>query len=252
MKYSLDKRVVFNEENHSYFLKDKKLVSVTTFIGKFKNEFDSNYWSKVIAKRENKTQEQILSQWKEKAKKACEIGTAIHKIFEEYILGNFIVLNNEIKIDFIDLEIDYFLDFNKKSKVAIQFIKDFFITKRLIPVHTEYIVYNDKLAGQIDLICKDQKENYYILDFKTNEKIEVNNYGKYLKDDLSHMPDCSFYHYSLQLSIYKQLTKEDIKGLFLIHIADDKYNFIECVDIFNSYNITLEELLKSTLPNYKR
>jgi len=242
MKYSLDNNVAFDSESHVYKNKHKKLISVTTFLSQFKNEFDSDFHSKRIAEREGRTQEEVLAEWSEKAKKSCEIGTAIHKIFEEYILGKFSVLNNEIKIDFIDLEIDYFLDFNKKSKVAIQFIKDFFITKRLIPLHAEYIVYNDNLAGQIDLICKDQKDNLYILDFKTNDKIEKYSYNKKMKGVFSLLNDASFYHYSLQLSIYKNMFLKEIKKLYLVHIKNNGYEFIECEDIFKVYNINFNEL----------
>jgi len=242
MKYSLDNNVAFDSKSHVYRNKDKKLISVTTFLSQFKNEFDSEYWSNKIAIRDNKTQEQVLKEWSDKAKKSCEIGTAIHKIFEEYILGNFSILNNEIKIDFIDLEIDYFLDFNKKSKVAIKFIKDFFVTKRLIPIHSEFIVYNENLAGQIDLVCKDQKGNIYILDFKTNDKIETYSYGKKMKGVFKELNDSNFYHYSLQLSIYKEMYSDEIKKIFLVHIKNEKYEFIECEDIFNNYKIDFKTL----------
>lgn len=244
MKYSNDKRVSFDENTHSYFLDKKRLESVTTFISRFKNKFDSEYWSEKIALRDNKTKEQVLKEWNEKAKKSCEIGTAIHKIFEEYILGNFCLIHNEINIDFVDLDLEYILDFLPKSKVAIKFIKDFFESKRLIPIYTEYIVYNDFLAGQVDLICKDKYNNYYILDFKTNKKIEVNHYNKYLNDKLKDIPDSTFYHYSLQLSIYKKMINLDIKNMFLIHITDKEYKFIECVDIFKNFNLEFNEIIK--------
>lgn len=243
LKYSKDISVVFDSVNHTYHLKGKKLTSVTQFISQFKNKFDSDYWSKKIALRDEKTQEQVLKEWSDKAKKSCDIGTAIHKIFEDYIDNKFCILGDEIVIDFIDLEIEYLTDFLPKSKVAIQFIKDYFVTKRLIPIHTEYIVYNDYLAGQVDLICKDKNGNYYILDFKTNDKIETKSYGKNLNGKLSDIPDSTYYHYSLQLSIYKQMFKEKVDKLYIIHIRHDKYEFIECVDIFKSYAINFKSLL---------
>ena len=243
MKISKDKSVVFDSVNHTYHLNGKKLISVTQFISQFKNKFDSDYWSKKIALRDDKTQEQVLKEWSDKAKKSCDIGTAIHKIFEDYIDNKFCVLSDEIVIDFIDLEIEYLTDFLPKSKVAIQFIKDYFITNRLIPIHTEYIVYNDYLAGQVDLICQDKNGNYYILDFKTNDKIETKSYGKNLNGKLSDIPDSTYYHYSLQLSIYKQMFKEKVDKLYIIHIRPDKYEFIECVDIFKNYAIDFKSLL---------
>jgi len=242
MKYSNDKSVVFDSESHTYTKKNKKLISVTTFISKFKNEFDSDFFSKKIALRDNKTQEQVLKEWSEKAKKSCEIGTAIHKIFEDYINNNYSVIADELVFDFLELNDSYFLEFKEKSIIAIQFIKDFFITKRLIPVYTEYIVYDENLAGQIDLICKDKNDNYYILDFKTNEKIETYSYNKKMKGIFYFLNDSSYYHYSLQLSIYKNMFYKEVKKLFLVHILKDKYEFIECEDIFTKYNIEYNSL----------
>ena len=103
------------------------------------------------------------------------------------------------------------------------------------------MVYNGFLAGQLDMICKDQENNFYIIDFKTNEKIDTYSYGKKMKGIFSEIDDCSFFHYSLQLSIYKKLLKEyDIKKIFLIHITTEKYEFIECQDLMQ--NIDINEL----------
>jgi len=238
-KISLDKKVVFNNEFHTYHKGDKKLVSVTTLLSKFKNEFDSDYWSKVIAKRENKTQEEILSLWKEKAFKSTEIGTAIHKIFEDYALNNYSIINDKHVFDYKKINEEYFLDFNKKSIIANNFINDFFKTKRIVPVHSEHIVYNDFLAGQVDMICKDAKENFYIIDFKTNEKIDFESYkSKKMLGCFNFIDDSSYWHYCIQLSIYKNLLKNyNIRKLFIIHITGEKYHFIECEDILDKIKL---------------
>lgn len=242
MKYSNDKSVVFNDKDHTYFKKNKKLTSVTTFISKYKNEFDSDFFSKKIALRDSKTQEEVLFEWEQKAKKSREIGTAIHKIFEDYVNNKYCYLNEDLIFDFLELDSEYLIDFKNKSKVAISFIKDFFIENRLIPVYTEFIVYDENLAGQIDLICKDQKDNYYILDFKTNDRIEKYSYNKKMKGEFSFLNDSSYYHYCLQLSIYKKMINLKIKKLYLVHIKLDSYEFIECEDIFELYDIDYKTL----------
>lgn len=236
-KYSNDKRVVFNPEDHSYFLGEKRLTSVTTFLSRFKNEFDSDYYSKRSAKKEGVTQEEILKRWKDKALKSTTIGTAIHKIFEDYVTNNYCKINGELIFDY-DIDSEYLIEFNKKKKVALSFIYDLFQTDRLIPFATETIVYNAKLAGQIDCLCKDEQDNYYIIDFKTNEKIETNNYGKYYKHELNSIEESTMHTYCLQLSIYKNMLKDlDIKKLYLIHITEEKYQFIECDDLIKKHNL---------------
>ena len=247
IKNSKDKKVVFDGKYHTYYKGDKKLISVTTLLSRFKNEFDSQYWSKVIAKREDKTQEEILSLWKEKAFKSTEIGTAIHQIFEDYTLNNYSILNDELVFDYKKIKEDYFLDFNKKSIVAKLFIKDFFTTKRIVPVFSEHIVYNDNIAGQIDMVCKDSKNNYYIIDFKTNEKIDFESYkNTKMLGCLNFIDDSNYWHYCLQLSIYKELIKEcKVRKIFIIHITTENYFFIECEDILEK--ISLNEIINDKL-----
>lgn len=243
MKYSKDKKVAFNQESHSYFLGEKRLTSVTTLISKFKNDFDSDFHSKRIAEKRGVTQDEVLLEWSEKAKRSCDIGTAIHKIFEDYCEGKYSLTNGELSFEYMPLPAEYFLEFDQKRKVSLQFITDFFISGRLNPVYTEHIVYNNILAGQIDMVCVCPKGNYYIIDFKTNSTIDTYSYGKQMKGIMKNYPDANFYHYSLQLSVYKQMIKENIKHMYLIHIMPDKYKLIDCVDIFQEINFN--EFLQS-------
>lgn len=240
MKYSEDRKVSFDSETHSYFLKGKRLTSVTTLLSKFKNQFDSDYWSKIIAKREGATQEEILLKWKRKAFKSTEIGTAIHKIFEDYVDNNFFHIHGELVFEYNKIEDEFLEDFNKKKVHALAFINKFFITNRIVPVHSEYIVYNNELAGQVDMICKDSQGNFYILDFKTNEKIDFEAYkNKRMLGVLDFIQDCSYFHYCLQLSIYKKLLKNiDVRKMFLIHITTENYFFIECEDVLDKLNLS--------------
>lgn len=240
MKYSNDKRVSFDSTTHSYFLGEKRLESVTTILKKFKNEFDSEYWSNVIAKRENVTKDEILARWKEKAFKSTEIGTAIHKIFEDYTDNKYSILNDNFVFEYNTLKPEYLEEFNKKKNSAIRLLKDFFVTKRINTIYSEYICYNEFIAGQIDMIATDNKGNYYILDFKTNEKIDFESYqNKKMLGALNDYDDCSYYHYCAQLSIYKELLKNeyDIRKIFIIHITTEDYFFIECENILENVNL---------------
>jgi hypothetical protein len=237
MKYSNDKRVRFDNDTHSYFLNEKRLVSVTTLLSNFKNKFDSDFYSKKIALKEGKTQDEIIFLWQEKAKKSCDIGTAIHKIFEDYKDKKYSVLNNQLIFDILEINLDYLPEFYLKYKSALLFINDFFETKRLLPIESEFIVYNDFIAGQIDMLCKDLKNNFYILDFKTNSKIDKNSYNKKMKGVFSNLNDSNYYHYCIQLSVYKKLLKEyKINKMYIIHILENNYKIIECEDVFKKIN----------------
>lgn len=229
-KYSNDGVIEFDPKYHTYtnLLTKKRLTSVTTFLKNFENEFDSDFFSKKIAKKRGVTQEQILKEWKDKADNSCKVGTDCHYIVEHFLLTGEILAPK-----------------NKKEETIVRFIEDYLISKRVEPYGTEIIVYNDYLAGQIDFIS--EKQGLFIKDFKTNEKIEKYSYGKYMLNEFNQFPDSNFYKYSLQLSIYEKLSNLDIKGKYIIHILEDEYIFYKCENML--VNIDLDELCKKYLLN---
>lgn len=97
------------------------------------------------------------------------------------------------------------------------------------------------IAGTIDLLTRDKTDPdlYWILDWKTNEKIEFHNrWGTHGLDPISHLEDCSGTHYALQLSIYEWLLRigkyiphraKVRRGIF--HLTDDGPKFYELPDM---------------------
>lgn len=211
MKYSKDGKVKFDESTHTYWLGEKKLTSVTSFVSKFKQPFEADIIAEKYAKKHNLKKEDVLSEWKKKGEESCEMGTFIHNIFENYILGNKINISEKYP----------------KCNIALKIIDELFKSERLTPVETEFIVYNNELAGQIDCIAKNKNEEYFILDWKTNNEIRFNNRWQKMLYDFSDLDDCSFNHYSLQLNTYKKMCKDyDIKKCFIVHLKDDSYQII--------------------------
>ena len=63
----------------------EKFISVTTLLGKYKQPFDREGHSKRVADREGVSQELVLEMWEKEKVRACNRGTDIHKILEDYI-----------------------------------------------------------------------------------------------------------------------------------------------------------------------
>ena len=219
MKYSKDKRVSFEESTHTYTLDgNKKLTSITQYISKFKPFFDKDKISKQYAKKHGLEQSEVLKEWERKADESCIMGTYVHNIFEDFIEGK-----ERTEIDVINYP---------KSKIALNVIEDLFVSQRLIPVETELIVYTDEYAGQIDCIAKNEKDEHFILDWKTNSEIKESNHWQSMKGKFNVYDDCNFNHYSIQLRAYQQMCKEyQIKDCFIVHIKDDDYDIIPARDI---------------------
>jgi ATP-dependent exoDNAse (exonuclease V) beta subunit len=217
MKYSKDGMVSFDKETHTYYKGEKRLTGVTSFIFKYKQPFDSDKIAEKYAKKHKLNKEDVLKQWEEESLRSVTHGIAVHEIIENYCETGLIKLKN----------------ISDKEKVAIKFIDEIFKTKRLIPVEVEKIVYNDVVASQIDCIAKNEKGEYFILDWKTNKSISKFSYNKFMLPPFNNIPDSNFYHYSLQLSIYKQLcTDYNITNCYIIHFDNEDYNIIE-IDFIN-------------------
>lgn len=255
--------VAFREEGHKYFnLKDDSIVytSVTTLIGKYENEFDKEFVSKYKAlerlissdvwKKEkgniwknhyipneylevhnisqdelNKVQQEVLDEWAETNRIACERGTKIHAQLENsfYNAGSNITLKKfgiggkfECKKNYNELDLEY-------------------------GIYPEYLIYYDNpkidlhIAGQIDLIVKSGNE-ITIIDHKSNKKIDLKGFynsstrtTEKLKYPLGTLDDCNFNIYQLQLSTYAWMLQKInpnfiIKDLILNHYDHDGNN----------------------------
>lgn len=247
--------VAFENSSHTYWnVKDNsRYVSVTTLIHKYTQEFDKDFWSaykaleKLIPKESwdiekksllntkkfneelldtydiskndfNRVQQEILDLWDSENRKSCERGTKIHEEIEHSFYNNPKDISMqkfglggkfECKKDYSELDLDY-------------------------GVYPEYLIYREsddgilKIAGQVDLIVKAGNE-ITIIDHKTNKKIDTSSgfdtktrQNVKMKYPLNTLPDCNFYHYTLQLSTYAWMLQKInpnfvIKDLILNH-----------------------------------
>jgi hypothetical protein len=178
------------------------------------------------------TREQIKIQWNKNGQAASGSGTNMHNDIEKYY--------NDIPVENNSVEFSYFE----------QFVKDF---PELKPYRTEWTVYYEelKLSGSIDMIFENPDGTIQIYDWKRSKGIEYEAYGnKCAKTKcISHLPDCNFWHYSLQLNIYRAILEEKygkiITGMFLVCIHPDNYNKsyqrIDVQDLRTEVNNLFEE-----------
>lgn len=213
-KYSKDGRVKFDNNTHTYWLGEKKLKGVTSWIAQYKNKFDSDYWAQKAADKEGVSKEVILQRWKEKSDTSIVNGHAVHTVFEDFISLGAVQTSEQFP----------------KTLIAAKFIREYFQTGRLIPIACEYIIYDEEqgLASMIDCVVKNRIDEYFIIDWKTNETISRDPYGKYMLRPFNLLPDCAYYHYSLQVAKYKQICKDfPIKECFIVHIGKNDYEIIK-------------------------
>ena len=184
-----------DHETHTYrntLFPEKQYTSVTTFIGKFKTKFESELIAERVAKKNNKTKEEVLNEWKEIALQATTYGTEIHNLIEEWIKKKGFVFPT-----------------NPEHKEVIKELKQFnFLSAHEVLPEKILSLEDYNLAGTSDLIL-DYGDYFCIFDYKTNKKIHLmSDYNQWMNPPLDYLTDCSYTHYSLQMSIYAYMYSE--------------------------------------------
>ncbi len=210
-KHPRDDRISFHEETHTYTIDGTKegWTSCTTFIHTFFDHFDADA---VIAKMmkgkkwpESKyfgmTAEEIKAQWAASAEEASTAGTRMHLDIEQYY--NAEPVGNMAADGFTpnpSTEWDYFQAYERKWRIPNGFE----------PYRTEWLVFKEdiKLAGSIDMVYSKPDGTYAIYDWKRAKDMKFENSWQSGKEPVSHLPDTNYWHYSLQLNIYRAVLEE--------------------------------------------
>jgi ATP-dependent exoDNAse (exonuclease V) beta subunit len=108
----------------------------------------------------------------------------------------------------------------------LQFVTNY---PNLKPYRTEWMIYDEecKIAGSIDMVYMNEDGTLSIYDWKRCLSIEkTSGWNKYgIEECVNHLPDTNFWHYSLQLNIYKRILEKNygmtISQLFLVKLHPD-------------------------------
>ncbi len=205
-------KIKFDEASHTYTHVDTgaPFISVTTLLGKYKQPFDRYGHSKRVAKREGVSQELVLEMWEEEKNRACTRGTDIHKILEDYISCG------DVKDNYGWLCKSY----DTAAERSIDSFKN---------VLCENLLYDEEhlVAGMADLIYE-HKNEFTVGDFKTNKKFKFSSpYSERLKDPISHLHNCEFNVYGLQLSfyayLYERMSGKRCRKCVVFYLQDDRF-----------------------------
>lgn len=235
---SINGRVFFIEEGHKYYheddVTDDGLVpfeeskyafrSPTGIIKDFYEEFDSVLQAKkYVKKHELKiTWEQLVYAWEEISEMSSFDGTLLHGYGEALFNKWNMERPNHTKTIFVE---------NLYKK----------LTSKYILAKTELLIYSTKLrlAGQVDLLMRNKdRSEYYILDYKfLKEPLEKKSYYnkftrkyKMMTGPFSRLMDTDFYHYSIQMEIYRYLMGElgkKVKSKTLMVVTNEGYELVE-------------------------
>ena len=209
--------VKFEESTHTYTNEnDKKFISVTTLLGKYKKPFDKHLHAQRVADREGVSKEIVLEQWDIEKNRACDKGTNIHKVLEDYITVG------ETQDDYGWL----YKSYNKSVEWYVDRFKKVLCEKLL---HCD----DNMVAGMADLIYEHNKDEFTLGDFKTNKKFRFSSpFGERLLAPVEHLHNCEFNVYALQLSmyayLYEQATGKKCRKLVIFYLSGDRFKAHHC------------------------
>ena len=236
-----DQNIVFHERGHKYqILTDMKsyYTSVTTWIHTLFPKFDADAVIEKMKKGRNwnpenkywgKTNQEIKDEWNNNGKQVSQLGTTLHAYIEDF-------MNTEMnKQEYTQKDI---LETNNHQHPEIEwslfekFVEDF---PTLMPYRSEWMVYDEeiKIAGSIDMIYKNEDGSVSIYDWKRCKDIIYDTEWNDMASNkcIKHLPNTNFWHYSLQLNMYKYILEKKynvaVKDLFLVRLhpenKDNKY-----------------------------
>ena len=247
-KHERDSNIDFQDDGHIYTIRhpgcpegERGFTSVTTFVHKFIEPFDadkiitgmmkSKKWPE--SKYYGKTKEEIKQGWKANGNAAAAAGTKLHYDIE--------CCYNGMKVENSSVEYFHFLDFLR-------------VYEELVPYRTEWLVYHEglRLAGSIDMIFKNEDGSVDIYDWKRVKDItKSSKFNKWMKGDIvGHLPDTNYWHYALQLNIYKAILMANynikVRNLYLVslHPENQSYNRILVSDLYNEVQELFNERYK--------
>ena len=193
--------IVFEEKGHKYWSpnhEDIKYISGTSLVHSFAKPFNSAVLAERVAKKRGTTADLVLKEWDAKRDASCQFGTRVHETCED-VLRSAPSFRNQPKDE------KEFKVMEQGKAMASKILNNYEI------LSVEQILFDITLgiAGTADLIVRSPKSNaLVILDWKTNESIDkTNKYGDKMLKCVSHLSDCNFNHYALQLCLYEYILK---------------------------------------------
>jgi hypothetical protein len=201
--------VTYFDEPHKYYVDKKQLISVTTLIHRYQEEFDEEYWSAVKASHYGMSQSEVKRLWRFINKKGTMKGSAIHDYAENKFENKIFTYPKQQILDefgFDPIKIEY--DMTKKH--VDRFYDD--VYGKLIPIKTELVLFDKEtlIGGMLDILFWNVKaQEFQIWDWKTNKAFTMSEADRYLSEELYVLQDCDLEIYSLQLEMYKQIIQRN-------------------------------------------
>lgn len=219
-KHPRDANIKFREDGHIYTIGNdsSQYTSVTTWYSSMFKKFDADQVidSMVNSRNWNETHKywgmtraEIKTAWKNHRHDMSDLGTRFHKRVELFMNNPTLTYPyNHVDLlkNYTRIEAEEIPEWNN----FLQFVRD---TPEIVPFRTEWTIYDKevKLAGCVDMLYVNPDGTLTLIDWKRVQCIEKESkFGRYATNwALMHVPDTNYWHYALQLNIYKKIIEKN-------------------------------------------
>lgn len=244
----------FYEEPHVYtYINDdgnetEISTSVTSLIDEYTNTFDEDKAAEAKADKLGISKEELLNEWHFNRDFSCVKGTLTHA-YNEYLWQNKKYnYDKEYVVNMFGKDVIEPI-WDKLKSVSEKFYDKY--KDNLVPIGLEQVIgsIDYDIAGTIDFLAYSKKlDALIIIDYKTNKEIRSKAFNdQRMLEPLTEVPDVNYYHYSLQLAIYKYLLEQETNlniysKKYLVWINENNDNFVlyECKNLDDQAKKILE------------
>ena len=233
--------IQFVEEGHEYFIEKEKYTPVSIVISEYEQPFDEDRVAENYARKNHRTKEDVLKEWKFKNLKSTIGGSRVHEFGESYtnmVAGFPEKICESNKKQYVDCRGEMMLIPTYPKEFSV---KKFYDEKSdyLIPVGAEFKLSTRymgdkvrKICGTCDLLFYEEDplfgEGQFVLaDWKTNASLK-NDFkrknGICMKFPFDNMIDDALSHYTLQFNLYRRMLESvgvKIGDMRLIWLKED-------------------------------
>ena len=205
-RHPRDNLMHFDEPTHIYTVKGSSegIVSITKFLHEFFPHFDADAVIKNMMKSKKwpdskwygMSPQAIKDAWNANGRQASEAGTDMHLGIEMVMNGAEDVVPDSTKES---IEWKYFWNYWNKDCLIWE------------PWRTEWEIWDEdlKLAGSVDMIYRNRiNGTFAVYDWKRSKEIKMENTFQSGFGPVSHLPDCNYWHYTLQLNMYRWMLEK--------------------------------------------
>jgi len=226
-KHPRDDHIRFFEPTHTYYIdgSSTNVTSCTGFLHQFFPHFDakatiqkmmrSPKWAQ--SKYFGKTAIEIETGWSDSGKEASGLGTAMHLAIEQFLNGAHERIDPAVKDT---PEWQYFMNFWELHGHDLE------------PYRMEWEVWSAPhlLCGSIDGVFKRRSDGKIVLyDWKRSKEIKSTNDYEKGYAPVDHLPNCNYWHYTLQLNTYRWFLETlyglEVGDMYLVILHPNNPNY---------------------------